>query len=189
MTATQRLVLQVYGGIVLMWPNPPRRHHVHLPLVRLPHPPLPPLHRPRPPLVTAIVPAKDEEATLPDCLRTVCAQSYPNLEILVVDDRSADGTGRSRGGSPRPIRASGSSRSIRSRPAGRARRTRCTSRPARRGGPGSGSSTPTRGTSRIACRSSWNTPARGAPRWRAWCPRCGARPSGSASPSPSPASS
>ncbi len=44
------------------------------------------------PLVTAIIPAKDEEETLADCLASVCAQSYPNLEILVVDDRSTDGT-------------------------------------------------------------------------------------------------
>jgi len=46
------------------------------------------------PLVTAIVPAKDEEASLPGCVASVCAQTYPNLEILVVDDRSTDGTAR-----------------------------------------------------------------------------------------------
>ena len=44
-------------------------------------------------MVSAIIPAKDEEASLADCLASVCAQSYPNLEILVVDDRSTDGTG------------------------------------------------------------------------------------------------
>ena len=46
-----------------------------------------------PPLVTAIIPAKDEEGTLAECLASVCAQSYPNLEIIVVDDRSTDRTG------------------------------------------------------------------------------------------------
>ena len=44
------------------------------------------------PLVSAIVPAKDEEDKLADCLRSVLAQSYPNMEIIVVDDRSADAT-------------------------------------------------------------------------------------------------
>src|SRR5262249_28727971 len=47
---------------------------------------------PGPPLVTAIIPARNEEETLADCLVSVCAQDYPNLEILVVDDRSTDGT-------------------------------------------------------------------------------------------------
>lgn len=44
------------------------------------------------PLVTAIIPAKDEEAALAACLESVRAQNYPNLEILVVDDRSVDNT-------------------------------------------------------------------------------------------------
>jgi len=44
------------------------------------------------PLVSAIIPAKDEEATIAACLASVCAQDYPNLEILVVDDRSTDRT-------------------------------------------------------------------------------------------------
>jgi len=44
------------------------------------------------PLVSAIIPAKDEEATIAACLASVRAQDYPNLEILVVDDRSTDRT-------------------------------------------------------------------------------------------------
>jgi glycosyltransferase involved in cell wall biosynthesis len=46
-----------------------------------------------PPLVTAILPAKDEEKYVGECLRSICRQTYPNLEILVVDDRSTDQTG------------------------------------------------------------------------------------------------
>lgn len=92
MTSTQRLLLWIYGAIVAAWPV---RHAVVAALFR--RFPRLTLRSPRyrgddPPLVTAIIPAKDEEATLPDCLATVCAQSYPNLEILVVDDRSADRT-------------------------------------------------------------------------------------------------
>jgi glycosyltransferase involved in cell wall biosynthesis len=45
-----------------------------------------------PPLVSAIIPAKDEEAMIADCLTSVCAQNYPRLEILVIDDRSSDRT-------------------------------------------------------------------------------------------------
>jgi glycosyltransferase involved in cell wall biosynthesis len=45
-------------------------------------------------MVTAIIPAKDEEFHLRGCLETVVSQSYPNLEIVVVNDRSTDGTGR-----------------------------------------------------------------------------------------------
>src|SRR5262249_58524835 len=47
---------------------------------------------PAPPLVSAIIPAKDEEGALPDCLASVRTQTYPNLEILIVDDRSRDRT-------------------------------------------------------------------------------------------------
>ena len=44
------------------------------------------------PLVSAIVPAKDEEANIEACLRSICALNYPALEIIVVNDRSTDRT-------------------------------------------------------------------------------------------------
>jgi chlorobactene glucosyltransferase len=43
-------------------------------------------------LVSVIVPAKDEEANIGAALETLLAQDYPNIEIIVVDDRSTDGT-------------------------------------------------------------------------------------------------
>ena len=43
-------------------------------------------------LVSVIVPAKDEEANIGAALETLLGQDYPNLEIIVVDDRSTDGT-------------------------------------------------------------------------------------------------
>jgi len=43
-------------------------------------------------LVSIIVPAKDEEANIGAALETLLAQDYPNIEIIVVDDRSTDGT-------------------------------------------------------------------------------------------------
>ena len=44
------------------------------------------------PKVTILVPAKDEEANIADCLKTLQAQDYGNFEILVIDDRSSDST-------------------------------------------------------------------------------------------------
>ncbi|MBV8753393.1 MAG: glycosyltransferase [Hyphomicrobiales bacterium] len=60
---------------------------------------LPPLHPPGPntesaPHITAIVPARDEEANIARCLDGLLAQSYPadRLRVVVVDDQSADAT-------------------------------------------------------------------------------------------------
>ncbi len=44
------------------------------------------------PLVSIIIPAYNEEAGIDQCLQSVGAQDYPNLEIIFVDDRSSDNT-------------------------------------------------------------------------------------------------
>ncbi len=44
------------------------------------------------PDVSVIVPARNEEACLADCLRTLVGQAGPSYEIIVVDDDSTDGT-------------------------------------------------------------------------------------------------
>src|SRR5271166_2079680 len=44
------------------------------------------------PAVSVIVPARNEEASLADCLRTLVGQAGPSYEIIVVDDDSTDGT-------------------------------------------------------------------------------------------------
>jgi glycosyltransferase involved in cell wall biosynthesis len=44
------------------------------------------------PLVSVIIPVLNAEATLAETLRSVAAQSYSNLEILIVDDGSTDAT-------------------------------------------------------------------------------------------------
>jgi cellulose synthase/poly-beta-1,6-N-acetylglucosamine synthase-like glycosyltransferase len=88
----ESIILWIYGLIIAAWPI---RHLVltwihrkfdfltrQSPLYRLES------H----PLITAMIPAKDEETELPECLDTVLAQSYPNLEVLVIDDRSCDAT-------------------------------------------------------------------------------------------------
>src|SRR5688572_7838605 len=44
------------------------------------------------PLISVLVPARDEETTISPCIRALLAQDYPNLEIVVLDDASSDGT-------------------------------------------------------------------------------------------------
>ena len=45
------------------------------------------------PLVSVVVPARDEEADIEQCLRSLLASDYPRLELIAVNDRSADQTG------------------------------------------------------------------------------------------------
>lgn len=46
------------------------------------------------PLVSVIIAAKEEEATIADTVRQILNQDYPRMEIIAVNDRSTDGTGR-----------------------------------------------------------------------------------------------
>lgn len=47
---------------------------------------------PDPPLVSVIVPARNESRNIEDCLRSILATDYP-IEVIVADDDSTDGTG------------------------------------------------------------------------------------------------
>jgi len=44
------------------------------------------------PLISVCVPARDEERNIRSCVESLLAQSYPNFELIVLDDRSADST-------------------------------------------------------------------------------------------------
>ena len=47
-----------------------------------------------PELISVIIPVYNAEAYLPRCLEAVSAQTYDNLEIILVDDGSTDGSSR-----------------------------------------------------------------------------------------------
>ncbi len=44
------------------------------------------------PLVSVVVPARNEERSIRSCVESICASDYPNFEVIVVDDRSDDAT-------------------------------------------------------------------------------------------------
>ena len=46
-----------------------------------------------PPLVSVIIPARDEERNIARCLSSVLSTSYPSVEVIVVNDQSSDRTG------------------------------------------------------------------------------------------------
>lgn len=46
-----------------------------------------------PPLISVIVPARNEGRNIERCARALLAQDYPHFELIIVDDRSTDGTG------------------------------------------------------------------------------------------------
>ncbi|HXG12316.1 MAG TPA: glycosyltransferase family 2 protein [Gemmataceae bacterium] len=44
------------------------------------------------PLVSILLAAKDEQGNVGDCIRSILAAEYKNFELIVIDDRSSDGT-------------------------------------------------------------------------------------------------
>ena len=44
------------------------------------------------PLISVLVPARDEEANIEACIRSLLSLNYPNLEVIALDDRSSDDT-------------------------------------------------------------------------------------------------
>lgn len=44
------------------------------------------------PLVSVIIPARNEAHNIERCVRSILATAYTPIEVIVVDDRSTDGT-------------------------------------------------------------------------------------------------
>jgi chlorobactene glucosyltransferase len=44
------------------------------------------------PMVSILVPARNEEMSIASCIQSLLAQDYPSFEVLVLDDQSQDGT-------------------------------------------------------------------------------------------------
>jgi chlorobactene glucosyltransferase len=44
------------------------------------------------PLISVCIPARNEERNIRACVESILAQDYPNFEVIVLDDRSTDGT-------------------------------------------------------------------------------------------------
>ena len=44
------------------------------------------------PFISVVVAARNEEATIADCLSVLAIQDYPDYEVVVVDDGSTDST-------------------------------------------------------------------------------------------------
>jgi chlorobactene glucosyltransferase len=47
----------------------------------------------QPPRVSVLVPARNEEANIDECVRSLLSQDYPDFEVIVCDDGSRDRTG------------------------------------------------------------------------------------------------
>jgi chlorobactene glucosyltransferase len=59
-------------------------------VVKRPHEPLPP----NPPRVSILIPAKDEGEAIGRCIAAALGQDYPDFNVIAIDDRSEDQTGR-----------------------------------------------------------------------------------------------
>jgi glycosyltransferase involved in cell wall biosynthesis len=93
MTSIQGLIVVCYAIIVAVWPIRLAVLEWILRRQRIVDARSPQFRQLVTPLVSVILPAKDEETYLALCLNSIRALTYPNIEILVVDDRSTDQTG------------------------------------------------------------------------------------------------
>ena len=78
-------ILFLAGILIIYWLH----NQYHLDIVVEPAPP--PIYAP---LISVCIPARDEERNIRACVECVLAQDYPNLEVIVLDDRSTDSTPR-----------------------------------------------------------------------------------------------
>jgi len=76
-------LLFIAALVIIYWIH----NQYHLDIIVEPTPP--PAHAP---LISICIPARNEENNIRNCVESALAQDYPNLEIIVLDDRSTDAT-------------------------------------------------------------------------------------------------
>ena len=103
MTGTQATLLWIYGGIIAIWPIRLIVLSIILRRQDVLTPRSPRYDQPDPPLVSAILPAKDEEANLADCLASVARQTIPISRSSSSTTAAPIGPARSPAGSRRTI--------------------------------------------------------------------------------------
>ena len=87
MSLTDLIIVVVFWAIALFhW-----RRQSATPPPRVPR--IAPSQLDNPPLVSIIVPARNEGDCIEHCVRSLLAQDYPRFEVLAVNDASQDDTG------------------------------------------------------------------------------------------------
>lgn len=76
-------ILFLLGLIIIYWVH----NQYHLDIVVTPT--LPPIGAP---LISICIPARNEENNIRRCVESALGQDYPNIEVIVLDDRSTDAT-------------------------------------------------------------------------------------------------
>lgn len=76
-------ILFIAALIIIHWLH----NQYHLDIIVTPAPP--PADAP---LISICIPARNEESNIRRCVESALAQDYPNLEVIVLDDRSTDST-------------------------------------------------------------------------------------------------
>ncbi|MFN8381020.1 MAG: glycosyltransferase [Anaerolineales bacterium] len=76
-------ILFVLGLVIIYWVH--SQYHLDI-VVTVHEPPQ------RAPLVSICIPARNEENNIRRCVEAALAQDYPNIEVIVLDDRSTDAT-------------------------------------------------------------------------------------------------
>ena len=77
-------ILFTAAFIIIYWIH----NQYHLDIIVTPAPP----PAANAPLISICIPARNEESNIRNCVESALAQDYPNLEVIVLDDRSTDAT-------------------------------------------------------------------------------------------------
>jgi chlorobactene glucosyltransferase len=79
------------GILVVTWMH--NQYQLDIVVEPIPPPQVPlTLHKAGAPLISVCVPARNEERNIGRCVEALLAQTYPNFEVIVLDDRSTDAT-------------------------------------------------------------------------------------------------